>query len=99
MIDYRYKATERVVTIYDSYKISKFHFNEVLDEIEKENPQCKVFKERSRFSLCMEWTVHNFLYNINIERQRTKDVDLDTPSDKPEWLYCICGLLTWLFIR
>ena len=58
-----------------------------------------VFENRSRFSLKMEWAVHNFLYKIHYKREQTKDVDLDDPCDHPEWIYEILGCLVWIFIR
>lgn len=99
MIDYKCNVSDNVISIYDSYLISKFDFPKILGDIKQKYPQCNVTLKRSKFSLCMEWTVHNFLYMINYKRSRTKDVDLDYPCDKPEWLYCICGLLTWIFIK
>ena len=56
-----------------------------------------VFK-RSFFSLKMEWIAHNFLYNIHYKREQTASVDLDNPCDHPEWLYCVCGILVWIFV-
>lgn len=93
------------IHIQDSYKISKLNFGTVLDNREskaklmKDEGELEVFSHRSRFSLKMEWTVHNFLYGLHIRREQTKDCDLDYPCDKPEWLYCLLGLLTWLFIN
>jgi hypothetical protein len=46
----------------------------------------------------MEWTVHNVLYRLGYKRGQTKDVDMDDPCDKPEWLYGILGVLCWIFL-
>ena len=46
----------------------------------------------------MEWTVHNVLYRLGIKRAQTKDVDMDLPCDKPEWLYEVLGVLCWIFL-
>jgi len=95
-----YVATTFNITIFDSYKVSKFKFGKLLKQIEKDNPYCLVPKERWRFSMKMEWTTNNFLYNIGYERERTKDSDINTPM---EWylqaVYIGVGMLTWLFIK
>lgn len=46
------------------------------------------------FSLVMETVTHKVLYKLGLWKNRTKDVDLDNPCDKPEWLYIIIGILT-----
>lgn len=85
------------IHIENSYLCSKYNMKYMLNLIKKENPNHVVFK-RSMFSLIMEWTVHNFLYTINYKKDRTKDVDLNYPCDKPEWVYCVLGIFCWLFI-
>lgn len=86
------------LTVYDSYKVHKRDMRRILKTIRKEETiQTTVFL-RSLFSLKMEWICHNFLYGIGYERDRTKDVDMDNPCDRPEWQYIVCGLLVWLFV-
>lgn len=92
-----YHVGFNVVNIVDSYKVRKWNMRKVLKNIKAENHITVVF-ERSLFSLKMEWICHNFLYNIGYERDRTKDVDLDNPCDRPEWQYIVCGILVWLFV-
>lgn len=96
----KYTVTTHNVHIEDSYKIKGRNFGKALDEIESQTyyGQTDVF-DRSRFSLKMEWAVHNFLYMIGYKRSQTRDVDLDNPTDHPEWLYCVIGMLVWIFIR
>lgn len=91
-------VTRNNIHITDSYKISKKEFKSILEYLREVYTSCEVFNHRSIFSLCMEWTVHNFLYNINIQRDRTKDVDLNYPN-KHSLVYNIIGVLTWLFIK
>lgn len=95
----KYIVSQHNVHIEDSCKIRGRNFGRALDEIESQTHygETDVF-ERSRFSLKMEWAVHNFLYKIGYKRSQTKDVDLDNPTDRPEWLYCVLGLLVWIFI-
>lgn len=93
------------VHIADSYKVSKRDFAFTLEQRERRARQqgitseIPVFDNRSKFSLKMEWAVHNFLYALHIRREQTKDVDLDYPCDKPEWLYCTLGIFAWIFIK
>lgn len=86
------------INIVDSYKVRKWHMRSVLKNIKRDHgDETNVF-ERSMFSLKMEWICHNFLYNIGYQRERTKDVDLDNPSDHPEWMYIVCGMLVWILV-
>ena len=94
-----YVVVWRCVSIFDSYKVRKCTMRRVLKNIRKaDGDNTNVFKNRSLFSLKMEWICHNFLYNIDYQRWRTEDCDLDYPADHPEWLYCLCGFLVWLFV-
>lgn len=98
MLGVDYKVTYNNVHITDSYKVRKSKMRKVLKDIKAKHERETIVFQRSMFSLKMEWIAHNFLYNVGYKRERTKDVDLDKPSDYPEWLYIICGLLTWLFV-
>lgn len=93
-----YRVTKDCVTIYDSYKVRKWNMRPVLKRVRRDaDMETDVFK-RSIFSLKMEWICHNFLYFVGIERERTKDVDLDNPCDQPEWMYILFGLIVWIFV-
>lgn len=83
------------IHITDSAFISKRDFDKELDKYN----DSEVAKHRTRFSLKMEWAVHNFCYTIGYKRKQTKDVDLDWPCNLPEWIYEIVGCLIWIFIR
>lgn len=91
-----YQITENVLTIFDGHAVSKLAYGKELRRIRESSPASQVWR-RCIFSLNMEWVFHSFLYELGIERERTKDVDLDYPCDQPEWLYCILGLLVWPF--
>lgn len=86
------------IHIVDSYNVSKHRFESVLATYTYEQA-VEVKAHRSLFSLKMEWATHNFLYNLGVKRDRTKDCDLNFPCDQPEWLYCIIGTLVWIFIK
>ncbi len=95
----QYLLAWRNLHIVDSYKVRKWNMRPILEQIRLDAApgQTLVFI-RSLFSLKMEWIAHNFLYNIGYKRDRTGSVDLDYPCDRPEWLYCLCGILVWLFV-
>lgn len=95
----QYRLGPSVLTIFDSYKTHKRDMKPILAQIAMDNLDVPttVF-ERSFFSMKMEWICHKFLYKIGYERERTKDVDLDNPCDRPEWKYELCGLLVWPFV-
>ncbi len=84
--------------IANSYKVRKCKMGKVLREIRDVSYPGTLVFDRCIASLKLEWIAHNFLYMVGFERQRTKDVDLDNPCDRPEWLYIVCGLLTWIFV-
>jgi len=79
MFLYEAVVTDSVVTIKDSYLFSKNEFPIILNDIEDNYPDNPVMLNRSRFGMKMEWATHNALYNMNIERERTRDVDLEYP--------------------
>lgn len=94
----KYTISETCLHIVDSYSIPKAQFTSIFKQIRAFHPKSKVW-QRSNKSLRREWAVHNFLYSIHFKRAQTKDVDLDYPCDKPEWLYKIVGFLVWLFVK
>ena len=98
MPTYQFSGDGTCLTIFNSYAYPKASFQKVLNQIKAIHGDKKIF-QRSDFSLKMEWTCHNFLYMLHIERDRTKDVDLDIPADHPEWMYQILGMLVWPGIR
>jgi hypothetical protein len=92
-------VTPNNIHIDDSYKVSKKNFDAVLDDIEKEHPECLVFQHRKRISMKFEWATHNALYLLGLWKSHTKDVDINWPI---KWyvcfLYNVVGALVWLFI-
>lgn len=94
----KYIITKHNLHIEDSYKLKKKEIKSALEEIKSINSDSLIW-ERSMFSLVMETVTHKVLYKLGLWKNRTKDVDLDNPCDKPEWLYIIIGILTWIFVR
>ena len=94
MIDYT--LTSHCLHLVDSYRVPRWRMRGELKEIRQRAQLSSglpslVFK-RSLFSLKMEWLCHNTLYRLGIQRDRTKDADLDNPCDRPEWQYIACGI-------
>lgn len=93
-----YFVGQSVLTIYDSYKVRKWNMCRVLRRIKCKNTLSTTVFQRSFFSMKMEWICHNFLHQFGYEPERTRDVDLDNPTDRPEWEYIFFGLLVWIFV-
>lgn len=87
-----------VLTIKDSFLVSKSRFQGVLNSIKALHGAKPIF-QRSDLSLKREWAAHNAAYALHYKREQTKDVDLDIPCDKPEWLYIVFGTIVWPFIK
>lgn len=98
MLGIDYNVTYHCVHINDSYKVRKWNMRKVLKDIKAKHESETIVFQRSMFSLKMEWIAHNFLYNVGYKREQVGNVDLDNPCDRPEWLYIVCGLLTWIFV-
>ena len=91
--------TNNNIHIQDSFKYSKYTMRLVLQAYKDQFKDYDVFK-RGITSMVLEWATHNMLYNLNIQRERTKDVDLDYPQ---KWYYkvgySICGVVALMFIK
>lgn len=62
--------------------------------IQKVITPCEGFNVRSVASYVHEWRAHNFLYNHNLWKSHTKDVDLN--CDEPVYrriIYCFLSIL------
>lgn len=93
-------VTRFCVHIEDSYLVSKKNMQKFLERIrDTRGGNTIVFDARTMKSLVCEWIVHNFLYSLHLFCSRTKDVDLDYPSDKPEWVYIAIGTIVKPFVR
>lgn len=92
MIDYT--LTRHCLHLVDSYRVPRWRMRRELKQIRATaSPTLpSLVWKRSFFSLKMEWLCHNTLYRLGIQRDRTKDADLDNPCDRPEWQYIACGI-------
>jgi hypothetical protein len=95
----RYILTDNELKIFDSYTYPGRDFREILKHISTVNPGANVFRHRTICGMCLEWATHNFLYKLNVNRDETKDVDIEYPQ---KWyfriLYPIAGILSFPFI-
>ena len=69
--------------IYSSYLIKdKDDRDAILRVINIYNTATSFTFNRTMESMRVEWSIHNILYNMGIERSRTKDVDLNNDDEK-----------------
>ena len=75
----QYKITKGCITIYDSYKVkNESDMLTLFTKIRYEHPKddC-IINRRSFNSMVNEWKAHNLLYDLNLFKSHTKDLDLD----------------------
>lgn len=74
-------ASENNTTIFDSPMVhSPSDMSSIIHYIKSEVPETYAINKRGVLGMVHEWRVHNLLYSFGIERNRTKDVDLDYPQ-------------------
>ena len=94
------KVSKNNINVNDSFLYTKKEIKSTVDEFYKSFPNCAVIQNRSKYSLMAEWCVHNFLYGLNILRDRTSNVDLNYPQKWwVELAYEIAGPFCYLFIK
>jgi hypothetical protein len=76
-------------TIHNSYKIKKIsHMLDVIKWIRQYN---KSVTKQNIIVMLAEWRVHNLLYWLNIERDRTQHCDIDINNWLIKTLYVIAS--------
>ena len=78
-------------TIYNSYKIKKI--SHMIDVIKWIKQYSKHVTEQNIMVMLVEWRVHNLLYWLNIERDRTMHCDINVNSWWMKTLYATLSLL------
>ncbi len=69
--------------IYSSYLIKdREDRNAILNVLKIYNAVTNFDFDRSLDSMRVEWSIHNLLYNFGIEKNRTRDVDLNNDDEK-----------------
>ena len=95
----QYTVTDTCIKVFDSYKVSKKEFKPFIDELRKEY-QVTVLEKRSDCSFTNEWACHNFLYDLHIAREHTKDIDMQYPLTWWEKIvYPLFGWFCKIFIK
>lgn len=72
-------ALKNNTTIFDSYQVKSLQdMKSIIRQIQSDVSGTYAINSRSVSSMVYEWRTHNLLYSLRIERNRTKDVDLNT---------------------
>ena len=79
----KYKIYGDRVKLFDSYLIPKKKFSRELGMIRNLHPTCRLWK-RSENNIRREIAAHILAYNLCINREKTKDTDLDY---EPKWYH------------
>lgn len=96
---FKVNATNANINIEDSYRIISWDdMNAFITLLKKQFPDNEVLQTRTRGEIIHEWRAHNFLFAINYNSDRTKDVDIDKSSTSiftKIGYYLISFLLYW----
>lgn len=95
----KYKILGNRVKLIDSHLVKKADFSLELKKIRNLHPSCPLWA-RSEMSIRMEWSSHNLAYLLGINRNKTKDADLNFEQKWYEKLgYFIVGSIALLVIK
>lgn len=93
MINPEIIISQNNLKIIDSYKIKTIkNMKYVIDSARQKCDESYVIHKRSMYSLINEWRAHNLLYDLHIQRERTKDVDLDNETLLRKICYSILSI-------
>ena len=96
-LDIKVNASEKNTNIEDSYRIKKSKdMKWVIEHIRLNAPSEYIVHTRTLKSQIREWRAHNLLYALNIQRLRTKSVDLDK---EPKWKRFCYFILSCLYFH
>lgn len=93
----RYEIHMNTLSIPESYKIhKKSDMNDALNEIRHDNEAAHYnILKRTNKNMIREWRSHNLLYDLNIARRRTAQVDFEYPQ---KWYYKLAyGILSLFY--
>ena len=94
------KITDNNIHFENSCKLPKMDIKVIVDALIQDYQDNEVIKHRSRYSILSEIYVHNFCYNLNICRERTRSADVNYPINRfAETIYKIIGPICWIFIK
>ena len=93
------RASKNNIQIIDSYEVSKYRFDFVLERIKNGFPTHPVVLYRTDKSIKKEWAVHNLLYKLGICKARTKHLDINYPLSIAEKItYFLFGRICLMLI-
>lgn len=93
-----YNVFEDDIQIVDSYKIVlKDEMIEIINQIKEKYPENPVIKNVSLNRMVREWQSHNLLYNLNLFREHTKDVDINDNNFIMDCGYFILSMVYRIF--
>lgn len=96
--DLRVNISDDNTTIFDSYKVHNYSdMRGIINAIKDEANKLCAIHNRSVSGMIYEWRVHNLLYSLNICKDRTKDVDLE--SNQPWYMKTIYFILSPLYFN
>ena len=79
--------------VFDGYKYNNSQIEEAVEMIIQTRKEMGLPVTRTEASYINEWKAHNRLYKLGIQRNRTKDVDLEEDINKTRnFLYAILGI-------
>lgn len=88
------------ICIIDSYKIKTIkNMKCVINSIRQKCDNSNIIHKRSMYSLINEWRLHNLLYDLHIQRDRTKDVDLNNETLIRRICYSVLSVLYLHFYK
>ena len=83
---------EKNTKVYDGYKYTNNEIKQAVKIIIQKRKELGLPVTRSESSYINEWKSHNRLYKLNIQKNRTKDVDLEEEINSVRnFLYSILG--------
>ena len=84
--------TKNNTKVYDGYLYSNSEIEQVVKEIIRTRKELGLPVTRTESSYISEWKTHNRLYKLGIQRNRTRDVDLEEEINPTRnFLYSIFG--------
>ena len=87
------------ICIIDSYQIKSIkNMKYVINSIKQRCDNSYIIHKRSMYSLINEWRSYNLLYDLHIQRDRTKDVDLNNETVIKRICYSILSVLYLHFL-
>lgn len=83
---------EKYTKVYDGYKYTNSEIKQAVKLIIEKRKELGLPVTRTESSYVNEWITHNRLYKLGIEKNRTRDVDLEENIDSiRNFLYSIFG--------